>query len=655
MSEQDPLANNSALPDTVQAVKNLEQRRLPTSTATPPTLPKSPKPSIFTRLSGFLPGGRLGTAFKVMIALAGVTTGLLLVYAVLLLTTLDTAFIKMSLTGMVVDQDRMPIAGATVILDNGTPIQADEDGRFYYGSLNLGQHDIKVSANGYEGLEQTIAISRSFLNYNNYRVFTLQSSGRASLEGKLVGQPTDYTFLDDEIRINEESFPVNSDGTFAIDNLKTGDYIFSFRSANFRDIKFELKLVAGDNAITDQTLVPAGDATGKLISWVREDLLLDTNITVESVPDAQVEVAEDGSFAVMDLEAGKEYKIRTEANGYQTRDYTLTIEPGINEIFGFKMVEEGQVPYLRQVASEMQIFVSDLDGENEAQLTSGRPQPYAEHIADSTVYFLSSRDGVNNTLGGEGFTAYAVSTLGGQMQRLTNNTTNWGRIIPNFTAQKLANVRRGASADVRILEIMKLDGSGRVEIENISTEDITFDDVLISDNGEYVIYHMQDSADTVNGLYRSHTNNSSAQKLVTREDIQIYSVSQSGNRIIYTATNESTGLVDLMLYTVSSRQDTTLKQSYSGSQFQFVKGSENLVLFFDLRDSGSNVYLLDIAKNTETRLTNFKATEGVEAVYQQSGYILYQTNKGLYVMDVNKPIAGKLITNSLARYTGYDF
>jgi Tol biopolymer transport system component len=125
--------------------------------------------------------------------------------------------------------------------------------------------------------------------------------------------------------------------------------------------------------------------------------------------------------------------------------------------------------------------------------------------------------------------------------------------------------------------------------------------------------------------------------------------------VLYSTTDDDTGLTDLHIYMTSNGSDTVVRNAIKGAQYQFLTGSETTLLYFLNSSSGSNMYSLDTTSNAETQLTNYSGAEGVEAVYQQGGYIFYQTNKGLYIMSFSSPKRNKLVTTSIVRYTGYDF
>jgi len=651
---------NTALPEAVQAIRRIEQKSQPNGNGAKPatigtggTIPPAAKPGM---LFNFIPWtGRVGLAFKILFGAFAAVLALLVIMTLLMLTSIDTVIFKLTLNGLVTDPDKRPVENATIKID-GRETTTDSQGRFSIGSLEVSTYQVEITANGFELLEQEVALGRSLMNYSNYREFILTPSGIATLKGKLIAPDPSYNFINDRIVISKSEYRINDDGSFSISDLTTGKTKFEFRSVNFRDEIREFELDAGVQTLPDIVLSTAGDITASVKSWVREDLVLNLKITVEGVDDQYVQINDAGLLRVKDLEVGKTYKLRSEYPGYETRDYEIKIAQGENPLFDFKVVEKGFIPFQRKLGSDFQIFVANLDGENEKQLTTGDAQPYGEFIEGKNVYFMSTRDNLFSEIGVRNMLAYIVSTEGGNAQRVTTTTNDLGRVIPNFKAAKLANVRQGETDQSRALEVLNLQGTNRNLIEQIPNG--KFNSVAISNDGSTIWYTMQNSSQSINGLYRAATNTTKGKGdfILNKDNLLMFAVSQSGDRVLYSATNEDTGLQDLYMYTFSTRQDRLIKASFTGNQYQFISGTEDKVGFIDNRDGAANLYLLDLGKITDARLTDFAGNiEGVEAIFQQAGYMTYRTNKGLYIIDVNQPHAGKLVTNNVARYTGYDF
>lgn len=638
------------LPATLQALKQIEQSQ-PVNPVLSANI-SAPAPADWKQKLKLLLEKLQKQHVAIKVGVGGVILlGVLFVCLfVMYITSIDTTVFKLSLNGFVVNSNQERIRNAVVKLDGKLAV-ADDEGVFTYDNLEVKRYTIEISADGYETYKQEIAMSRSFLNYVNNRTFELKGAGSASIVGKFISPDPTYQFLDDLVTIGENSYDVRVDGSFEISNLKTGTVEFIFSSINFKDDKRDIELKGGKMDIGEITLIPAGDIVASAVSYIREDIVQDLKVTVEGVPSEQITIDETGKIVIKDLEVARKYKVRTEKTGFQNRDYEVSVNQGENPIFNFKVVETGRFPFIREVDNREQLFVADLDGSNPKQLTQDTKLPRAEYSFEDVVFYLSTRDNISNPVGGDAFTTYVVNIDGGNAQRVTKDITNMGRTVPNFTAQKIANIRRGTTQASRVLEVMNLEAVSREPVHQI--ESGSYDSVAISDDGKVVYFQVQDTKNKTKGLYRAVIGQTPV-KLVEKDNLQIYSVTANGDRVLYSARNASTSLQDLYLYTVSTGQDVTLKPAFTGKQFQFVKGAEDFIIFSDMKDGASNVFQLSISTNTETKLTTFVGgSEGIEAVYQQMGFMVYQTGKGIYVMDLAKPKVNKLVTNDFVRYTGY--
>ncbi len=620
--------------------------------ATPPSAqPKSKLTQAFKNL------GPAGKVFAIGMIFVGLVLLLLLLIGV---TGLDKQFFSLGAVGTITSSDGQPIPGATVKIEGIGEAVTNNSGQYSISNVREGTYQIMVDASGYEAYFGEVQVASSFLNYLSVFDFNLKKSGLGSISGQLVSPDPNYVFINDLLLLDGNAVILDPEGTFELIDIETGLHTISLESNSFFDIEKQFELNSGQNPkLADIVLEPAGDMTGNLKSYIREDLVLDLEILVEGVSSSNIEILDNGDFSVKDLEIGRTYTVRTRKEGYQSRDYNVPISQGDNPIEGFRVVEAGLLPFVaKDEDNDNQVFVSTFDGEERRQLTTGRTtNPFAEYIKGDIIYYLSDRDRVRSEFGGgRALLAYAVSTEGGNAQRITTNSANLGAIYPNFSALKLANVTIGDDKEElnRKLEVMDLQGESRLEMEYI--EQGTFDDVKISDNGAYVYYYMQDKNDSINGLYRANVQTGVSTKLVDHPNTLIYDVTHDGDRVLYSASNQDSELVELRLFTVSTGQDTRILQNVSGyAQFQFIGTSKSDVIFQAFKDGANNVYRLDVETNDQEKLTRFSGTEGIEAVYQQAGYVIYQTNKGMYVMDPDKPVHGVLVTREFARYTGYDF
>jgi len=659
------------LPETLQALRKLENSKLEneikkedvSADMTSPLEPgkegiagdedktKKPEAKYLFKLIPW--SGRAGIFFKVLTALAGIVTGFLLLFGLLTLTSIDLSLVKLSLSGQVLSASGNVIVGADVTIDEQSAT-TDNNGEFIITGLSAGRFDIEITADGYETLIEEVPIARTFLNYTTDKTFVMKASGVGSIAGKFIAEDASYDFSSDYIEINNlDRHKINTDGTFLIPDVQTGQVGFAYLSKNYADIVQDFHLNDGTNTLADFELTPAGDIEVSTVSYVTETVVTDLLVTMQDTTREQIDISEEGKLVIKDLEVGKEYALKIEHADYEPREYEIKIKQGVNIIPDFQVVEKGRIPFMATIEQKKYLVVSDYDGRDQKTLGDQDLESYGEYAENNDVYFLSTRDNIRSEMGGYALLAYTVDAYSGEPTRLTSNYDDLGRVIPNFKASKLANVTVGTERNHRVLEVMNLNGNDRVEIYYSETG--IFSDVVMADSGSYIYFYVQDTEELENGLYRGDMRTGQTKHLFDSENVLIYDVSPSGDKVLYAATNLETDLTDLHIYQSSNGNDSVVRNAINGSSYQFLEGSESTLLYFLNVSGGSNMYTLDTATNAETQLTNFSGTEGVEAVYQQGGYIFYQTNKGLYIMDFSTPKRGKLVSNSVVRYTGYDF
>jgi hypothetical protein len=581
---------------------------------------------------------------------------LLFVFLFTLLSTfvgVDLNVVKPYLTGRITSKTT-PVTGAVIKLGD-TETKTDATGTYRFENLMPGTYELIITADKFEPITTSINISRSYLNYENKFNLDLVAATTTRANGKLIANRADYNFVDDYLQVGDKKFSINRDGTFNFAEIPTGENTWEFVSVNFKDLKEKYTFKAGGNDLGNIVLTPAGDLTANTQSYLTNTTVTNLQVSIEGVAPEQVSISKEGILLIKDLGIDKEYKIKIEHPDYQTRTYAATAKQGVNDIFGFRVVERGRVVFQRRIATVNHLFASDFDGENVVQITKESFNPYAETLMGDQIYFLSPRDNLTSNIGGGNvLLPYVLNINGGNPQRVTSNYQDLGKLVPNFIAKRFVNVRRGENTRARIIEIADLNGESRKAI--YTADNVVINDILLAASGQHVAFQVQDQERNArrSGLYWSDSN-TEAKRISTRSNILILDISASGNKVLYTTTENGSGITDLYIYTVNTGQDTLVRKSVKGQQYQFLSGSENDLLFFDFRDNASNAYKLTLHDNAEIKLTNFLSGEGVEAVYQQGELILYQTNKGLYVMDRQKLLPNKLVTTSVARYTGYDF
>jgi Tol biopolymer transport system component len=650
-------AVNGSLPAAVDAVKSLERKKLLNEGYAIPGDPNNlvvksdniPVVTVEPKKPRFKLGqitGRFG-----IVAIVLVVCSVLLFLSMVM--GLDTQVVKLTLAGEVVDNTGAPIAGAKVQLGVFSA-ETNTAGKFSIGGLDMKIYPLNISANGHETYKEAFAVGRGLLNYTTNRTFILNIAGDADISGKLVvNDDPAYKFLLEEIVIGETKYKVNTDGTFKLPKIPTGKVTIVIKSPGYEDITLaDYEVKGGEQKIDDIQLKPAGDITGTIKSFLTEELVLDAELVIEGVDRDKLTVKETGEFTFRDLTPGRTYKLRSEAAGYNTRDYDIKIAKGINNLENFRMIEVGLVAYVSADRTNRHIFVADYDGANPKQLSQEKYDAFGIFLSKNkqTVSFASKLE-----LGRTDF--YAVSTIAGNVQRVTTAVSEKdSRILqnvhPNFQAEKFASIYQAQGSGVsntKILDVRGIRGDGSVEIARSIG---AFVDVHLSDNGNFITYLLNNPGKEDHGFYRANVNTGEKRKLNSDKVTAIYDISASGKRILYGAYDD--GLkTTLLKYTDAETGETvTISNNATGTFYQYVTDSETAILYVQTINSRSNVYRLDVTTNQEEALTK---TGNVESIVQQSGMLLYYKANGVYIMDLRKPVEGKLVTDKSKRYIGYEF
>lgn len=596
--------------------------------------------------------------FKIALGIFGVFALCFVIVIGLSVTNVDTKFVKITLNGKITDGNTgTPVENASIFINDKEIAKTNKDGIYTAANQEYGEASITVKADGYDDLTETVKITKVLLDYSTRKDFILKSSLTGILSGKFNANNSKYNFINDQLLIGDKSYKINEDGTFNATNVKLGETSFKFQSVSFKDIFQAINVAPGLNKIPDFTLTPTGDVIGELKSYIREDLVLNTKFYVENILQDQVAISEDGKFAIKDLETGKKYKIRVTADGYRTRDYEINITQGENELFNFKLVEDGVAVYPKlltpQVPSSARLFKSDFDGFNAEQVNNDKDIDFRNtfyNIEDNTLYYQSSLDGsFKRESSGQNLNLpYKVDITSGIADRLTISTNNLASLTPNYVAKKMVNIHRRSSNQGKYgLQVMNIDGSARQDIVLLNDSGLTFTGYKISNNGNSVAYVTYKDSYI---LYLFNTQTTEIKQLLNSKKIQLFDVSEDGNLVLASRINPSTDLEDLILINSSTNDLRTLKENIKGKDYQFVKGSSNKVIFFEEKESRFNIYSFTIDQSLEERITSLTRDYRIIDIYQESNLVFYLTNRGLLVVDINKPKNFKLVSSDVFDY-----
>lgn len=586
--------------------------------------------------------------FNKLVKYAAIAAGIFIVIVILILIFSFAGVgdsVAFNFRGQVNSSSGLPISDAEVKIDDRT-VSTDENGEFTFNDIRTGTYQIEIVANGYLNYSEDIALTRDLMNNGTRRTFTLNPAGEGVFFGTLIApDDEDYDFEDEFIVFGDEEIPVNEDGTFLLPESDTGKYDIELRSPNYIDFVLrDEEMQPGQNDLGTIEMTPAGDVTGELRTYLTNEINLEAEIVIEGVPVDNFEVEPTGEFRYKDLTPGETYSLRASAPNFNTRDYEITIKQGENNLVDFRLIEQGLVAYVSQRDGDAHVYVSDYDGKNEKRLSSTRLEPFALQLVndDQFVIFAGGTGNVH---------FYSVQVTGAnQPQKLTEGIQldQLRDVYPNYLAEKFSTIYRDRQDNQDVFEVLNINGQGRVRILELESGEIV--DPRISTNGNFISYVL--SGTDNDGLYRANINTAESQSINTNDVVAVYDISASGNRILYGEFNDSLNVTSLRYSDINTGETITISNSTNGLLYQFIEGSEDIIIYVEERDGRSNIYSYNISTNQEQKLTN---RGGVESIIQQSGNILYYSNLGLFVMDPLQPVEGNFVTADVMRYTGYDF
>lgn len=569
------------------------------------------------------------------------------------LTGLDLNFAPIQIEGVVKNSlTTIPVPDVEIKI-NDQIAKSDENGFFRVKNISATEITVSASKEGFRITNINANISRIF-GENTYRIdLEIIPEKVGALRGKFIGSEG-YRFLDDKLKIRGIDYKLETDGSFVISEIEAGEADLGFLSDNYQDIKTKINISEGSAVLEDIVLTAAGDIVGEARSFVRDDIVTNIVFQVANVEQDQIEVSSDGKFRIKDLEVGRTYDIRVFADGYVTRDYTATISQGRNDLFGFRLVENGSaIIYSRLTGqTESNFFRIDFDGQNPRQLTNVADRvsldPSFEffNVSNQTLYYISPKERIRGISQNVSL-PYAVNVATGVETRLINNFGAIGQLTPNFRAMKTINVyeQNVAGGRDRIMSLVDFRNEELIELRR--GRNFNFTELQISDNGDYVFYGEYSSNPNniaEKNFYRVRVSDKVINKIAEERNLKLFDVSKDGNLVIYSSTNQS-GFTELIEFNIDRQQRKVLSGNFSGSQVQFWEQDESKLIFLDIRDSRAGIFMMDLSDLSTRRVLG--SGDSYRFLHQQDQYTFYITQRGLYVVDLSKPQNLRLVSTEI--------
>lgn len=596
----------------------------------------------------------LGKIIKYFMLMLVLVSSCFLILFAIYVTGLDLRFTKISINISVTDQAGKAIPGVNVFLNDAQIGLTDVKGTFEITGLDKGTAEIKLQASDYLDFIEVLNVDRNFLDYTIDKNIKLISSVKATLNGKFEPILNNYKFNDAFVVIKSTSGEViqemklSEDGNFSLAEVGTGNIIFELRTPDFIDISREIELKPGINNISSINLTPAGDILESYQSYVTNSFIQQINILIENHDPNLINVNYDEqNFLIKDLLVGQKYKIRIEAEGFETRDYEVTIQQGYNEIFDLIFVEQGRAVFYGELndSNRFHIFTSDFDGKDFIQLTDINNLDLENIFYNKEtdrIYFTTEIDRVRSVLGGNTQIVYELNPETKVLNKVTTNTQNLGRVFTNFIAGKIVNIYKNDRRDLAFrLETRNIDGTQPIFIKT-TNDNYVIGNLFLSNDSNLVYTQETDNTSKKNYIFVTEVGGQT--KLVSdKTESTILSLSSSGKNLIFMAKETSSNFFDLFIYNYDTSQTRRIFTNYQGLNAQFLGESENEFIFFRDEAGLENIYRFDLESNSEEQVTRLTQIYDINSIYQQSGYVFYSTNRGLHILDPEKVQNFKLV------------
>ncbi|GAB4284232.1 MAG: hypothetical protein Kow0081_1330 [Candidatus Dojkabacteria bacterium] len=561
-------------------------------------------------------------------------------------TKLDQQIFVSSIEGYVYDDFAAPLENVEITIGNRS-VKTNSEGYYRLENVGFDPVSVNVALEGFSTITETIELERKFLDYSYTKNFFLESTNLASIYGKFV-PPENYEFTNTEkLLINDREYPIKSDGSFIVTKLQTGATDFKFTSPNFFDFSEKIDLIKGINKIEDITLSYAADVIGNTESYITEANVSNISISITNNPTDTIKFDKDKKiFRVTDLQAGKSYTLRIEAPGYQTRQYSITTEPGENKLFGLTFVEAGRI--LRIVTEDKfeLLKISDFDGLNSENLFSIEEYKPTNLFFDSQtnrVYFLSTSESLRTPFSSRANLAYVYDLTTGELKRSTLVLDNIGLIFPSFESKTLVSITHTDRNADRQARLLNLNGDLLQTIRSIAGREIQ--NVYVSKNLSAASI-LESTRDSKFIIYKD-LQSKEEREVISSPSADLIGIDSLGNRVIFKDENPQNGFTSLQMYDNRTKERRVLIPNFNGRFTKFLNDSDNEVLFVENVGGKDKIFIFDIEKNSRRELLELRANDTINNIKQIQDYIAYEVNEKVYISNIDFPKAYKLVGDGL--------
>lgn len=594
------------------------------------------KPSVLLTYFNSL-GDRLGKTIIILIV-SFIALGIIGVVGYM--ANIDVYFANIQLEGAVVNSlTEEPIEGLEITLPEFNKNYISPDGYFIFHNLELGEIIVEINNPDYVAYSEVITLEKQPFNYTTQLLIQLTPAGEAILSGQFVTEQADHDFFDDTLFIGNQEFSIKQDGSFVIPNAPVGETTLLYQSSNFKNVTKSIIIDPGINELDSISIEPSGDISVDLLSFVTEEPVTNINVVGENISNRQIIVQEEISkLDIIDLNVDQEYTIRVSTPGYESRDYSFSVNQGQNSLPEFSLVREGIEYFFLAEGdrlAEISLISVNRDGFNKrtVQLLPNDIFPANVYMdQDNNIsYFISNHERVRTTFSSQADLIYGIDLQTGTINRVFTRDENVGDLRPNFESRRVINIfQPERRVQEFTIETTSLTGSTTKFIQN-STDYIL--DAILADDGTSAYFVKQATEGSQEYITFIDTITLQEQSLAQISNVTFYDISEDGNRVIFAGLDSNSGFSDLYMYDINTSELRTLIERRSGFNYEFLENSNSIFYYIDEQNGETNLFSFDIASSDVTQITDLGPTNIPTFFFQQSGYIYYQTDDSLFVLD----------------------
>lgn len=584
-------------------------------------------------------------ANKKKIVFVSALTSLFLVLLILMVIAFQAlSSSTTTLKGTVVSSDTNQAISDALVTIGELSVATDALGQFEFKNIKTGEVSLKVTATNYEDFEKNYTLNNGILGPSSSQITVSLTPAKTSVvTGQLVGEKIDFSSA--SVLIDGTSSPVGIDGKFSTKS-QPGNKLIRFEGSGFNDISVNIDIQGGENNIGEIQVEEAADIQASVRDSITHLKLPNASVQVTNVLESDISFDSDANLKIKDISVGLEYTIQIDLEGYKTYSTTLTTKPSLNDLFTIDLVQEGKVYFFKNDDKDIQAYESDFDGQNLVQLTSTQKlKPIFEFTKNNTLYFSSDHERVSNKINSRAYLPYRLDLETLELQSLAIDTENVGYILPNFNADIALNLTEDPLDDnVWILETMKLNTTDKKVLAEVNSNTEIISDIRLSFDGNLVTYVVSslNSAE----LYTYKLDSQTTRSIIQKEYISIVDISEDSRIVLFVDEQGSLSLADL-----ETNEVKIVKREFDGQNVFFKKNSNSQIYYSVNASPDSEILTSDIHNFDPQNVITIEDAE-VSRFFYQNDYLLYITNKGLYMFDPNTPVGGNLVLEGEILYEG---